>query len=422
MENQNRVITANDIEEARKRYPPELIHNTRLYEHQGLSEQFDASIWLDRQDEQPIRSYKGRGAFTAADAMTNEQLEKGLVCASHGNHAQGVAVVCNHLEVKGTIFMPETTPPIKVNATQRRGNGYVEVRKVGDSYDEADRNALEFASETDATFIHPFDDYGTVTGQGTVGLDILQKMQEMGKSVDMVLAPGGGGGLSAGIATYMNERSPNTEVVVVETTKSAAITASLEAQQVVTRDNISHFVESTAVQTPGKIPIEILSRLGIKTVTVDEGSLCNTWCEMFDDGVVAELAGVLSINALNEVQNLIRGKVVVCVISGGNVDRDDIPMFTRRANAFKRTMVILRLSIPARSGSLLDFLDNTGIRETGVNIDRFEFDKLGDHEPDKSTIRRMDLSANDPEDLSAFLEKLKGVPNCRVEDITDQEI
>ena len=339
---------------------------TPLMRNALLSERFDADIWLKREDLSPVRSYKLRGAF---NAMRKVIPEKSLfVCASAGNHAQGVAFMCKHFGVTGVIFMPVTTPEQKILKTRMFGGDAVEVRLVGDYFDASLHAAQQFCEEEGGHFLSPFDDEDVIEGQASVAVEIEQ---ELGRVPDHIVLPVGGGGLSAGTRSYFGDTCRYT---LVEPTGAPSLAAALKQGEPVDVSPIDPFVDGAAV---AKIGARTFARLkGVNpedVITLDEDRICCTITEMLNvEGIVLEPAGAMALEALGEVAGQIKGKTVVCIASGGNFDFERLPEVKERAQRYAGLKKYFILRLPQRPGALRDFLDMLGPHD---NITRFEYMK-----------------------------------------------
>ena len=307
------VLAPADVQRAAERLSG-VVRHTPLHHNANLSDRYRAQVFLKREDLQTVRSYKIRGAFNCMASLGAEALARGVVCASAGNHAQGVAYACSYMGSKGTIFMPSTTPSQKIKQVKLFGKEWVNIELVGDTYDDAYAAARRFEHRTGATFVHPFDDPAVMAGQGTVGLEILQDAPE---PIDYLLFAIGGGGLAAGMATVFRDVSPHTKLIGIEPEGAPAMRASLEAGQPVTLDRIDKFVDGAAVKRPGELTFQLCRQLLDAVLLVPEGKVCSAILQLYnEEAIVAEPAGALSVAALDFLQEEIRGKnVVVLVLS-----------------------------------------------------------------------------------------------------------
>ncbi|MPQ94380.1 threonine ammonia-lyase IlvA [Thioclava sp. JE_KL1] len=347
-----------------------LFEPTPLQLNAHLSKRFDAEVWLKREDLTPVRSYKIRGAFTAMRKLRERDPSAAhFVCASAGNHAQGVAFACRHFGVKGTIFMPVTTPQQKIDKTKTFGGDAVEIVLTGDYFDDTLASAQEFCREAGAHFLAPFDDADVIEGQASVGVEILD---QLGGAPDMVILPVGGGGLAAGVTGYLRATAPDTEFRFVEPLGGASLTAAVKAHEPVTISQVNSFVDGAAVARIGARPFAELGWVTPEQVHLaPEDRICITMLEMLNvEGVVLEPAGAMSVDILPELAETIRGKRVVCVTSGGNFDFERLPEVRERAQRYSGLKKYFILRLPQRPGALKDFLQMLGPDD---DIARFEY-------------------------------------------------
>ena len=339
---------------------------TPLLKNELLSARFDADIWLKREDLTPVRSYKLRGAFNAMRKVIPERSL--FVCASAGNHAQGVAFMCRHFGVQGVIFMPVTTPEQKILKTRMFGGDHAEVRLVGDYFDKTLLAAQAFCAEAGGHFLSPFDDDDVIEGQASVAVEIEQ---EMGRAPDHIVMPVGGGGLSAGVVGYFGDQCAYT---FVEPSGAKSLAAAIEEGAPVDVSPIDSFVDGAAVAKIGARPFERLKGVARADVMdLPEDRICQTIVEMLNvEGIVLEPAGAMSIEALGDLREQIRGKTVVCIVTGGNFDFERLPEVKERAQRYAGLKKYLILRLPQRPGALRDFLDRLGPND---NITRFEYMK-----------------------------------------------
>jgi threonine dehydratase len=345
---------------------------TPLQRNDHLSSKYGADIWLKREDLSPVRSYKIRGALNAmGKALARDPALEVFVCASAGNHAQGVAYVSRHFGVKGVIFMPVTTPQQKIDKTRVFGGDSIEIRLVGDYFDACLEAAQAYCAEAGGYFLSPFDDLDVIEGQASVAAEMTA---QLGRVPDMVVLPVGGGGLSAGVTRYMDEVVPDTDLRFVEPTGGQSLRAALAAGEPVKLDGVDSFVDGAAVAQIGKHPFEVLKGTDpAKMLDAPEDRICTTILEMLNlEGIVLEPAGALSVDALQDLAADIRGKTVVCVTSGGNFDFERLPEVKERAQRYTGVKKYLILRLPQRPGALKDFLNILGPDD---NIARFEYRK-----------------------------------------------
>lgn len=366
----NNEVTIEGIIEAEKNLAP-IVKKTELQLNANLSKKYDAQIYLKREDLQIVRSYKLRGAYNAISHLNNDELARGIVCASAGNHAQGVAFACQAKEIHGSIFMPSTTPNQKINQVKMFGGDFVEVKITGDTFDDSYNQAKSFCEENEKTFIHPFDDPKVVEGQGTVGVEIFK---DFVGEIDNILVAIGGGGLSAGICQYFNHVSPKTKIIGVEPEGAPSMQKSIEKGEIVELEEINKFVDGAAVKKVGKVNFPIVSKLIDKVLTVPEGKVCSTIIDLYNrEAIVAEPAGALTVASLDQVHDEIKGKNVVCIVSGSNNDLARMEEIKERSLLYEGLKHYFVIRFPQRSGALREFLDN--VLGPNDDITHFEYTK-----------------------------------------------
>ncbi len=349
----------------------DVVTHTPLQKNQVLSERYDCNVYLKREDLQVVRSFKIRGAFYQISSLSREELDNGVVCASAGNHAQGVAYSCRTLRIKGRIFMPSTTPRQKVDQVKFFGKEYVEVVLSGDTFDDSFTEAMVYSNENNMAFIHPFDQEKIIAGQGTAGMEIMNDIDE---NIDYLFAAIGGGGLISGVGTYIKSISPHTKIIGCEPAGAPAMKESLEKGKVVTLEKIDKFVDGAAVKKVGEIPFEICKNLLKDIVLVPEGKICTTILELYNqNAIVAEPAGAMSISALDFYKEEIKGKTVVCVVSGGNNDIGRMQEMRERSLIYEGLQYYFIIQFPQRSGALREFIQE--VVGPDDDISRFEYTK-----------------------------------------------
>ncbi|MFF2157486.1 threonine ammonia-lyase IlvA [Paenibacillus chitinolyticus] len=348
-----------------------VIEPSPLQRSELLSRQYDCNIYLKREDLQVVRSFKIRGAYNVIQSLTEEERSRGVVCASAGNHAQGVAYSCNHLGIEGKIFMPTTTPRQKISQVKMFGGPYVEVVLIGDTFDDSSTQARIYCERENKVFIHPFDDVRTIAGQGTVGLEVLNQMPV---SPDFIFTSIGGGGLAAGVGAYVKAVSPETAVIGVEPEGAAGMQRSMEAGRVVTLETVDKFVDGAAVKQVGEMTFEICRRVLDDIVLVPEGKECTTILDLYNNNaIVIEPAGALPVAALDAYRSQIVGKNIVCVISGGNNDIDRMQEIKERSLIYEGLKHYFLVNFPQRAGALREFLEE--VLGPTDDITRFEYMK-----------------------------------------------
>ncbi len=341
-----------------------------------LSERHGASVYLKREDLQAVRSYKIRGAYNFIAGLSPERLRAGVVCASAGNHAQGVAWSCRHLAVGGVVFLPRRTPRQKVARIRALAGDLVELRFAGDTFDDANAAAADYAAETGATVVPTFDHPMTVAGQGTVGLETVE---QLGAAPDVFVVPIGGGGLISGVAVTLEGLGATTRVVGAQPAGAPAMVRSLEAGHRVTIDITDDFVDGAVVRTPGQLTFAVVRDLVTEIEVVAEGRVCTEQLALYqDDGIVAEPAGALSIAALDGLGRSIEGKTVVCVLSGGNNDVARYGEILERSLVYEGLKHYFVVAFPQSPGALRRFLDEC-LGPTD-DIVLFEYVKKNDRE------------------------------------------
>lgn len=372
---------------------------TPLIFNQHLSEKFDANIYLKREDLQVVRSYKIRGAYNKIFNLNKNVIKNGVVCASAGNHAQGVAYSCNKLGIKGVILMPTPTPKQKIDRVKMFGNGFVEIILIGDTFDDAHKEALEYAERNSFQFVHPFDDPEVIEGQGTVGLEILEDTET---EIDYLFLPVGGGGLASGVSTVFKELSPLTKLIGVEPTGAPSMSESFKNNKVVRLNNIDGFVDGAAVQKVGELTFNICKNNLDKMITVNEGEICSTILQLYnEEGIVVEPAGALSVTALNHFRDELKGKTVVCVISGNNNDITRTEEIRERSLLYEGLKHYFIIRFAQRAGALKEFVNN--VLGPTDDISYFEYSKKNNRERGPAVVG---LELQSKNDFNELLERM----------------
>jgi threonine dehydratase len=376
-----------------------VVYHTPLMRNINLSERYAATILLKREDLQVVRSYKLRGAYNKISSLPQEQLQNGIVCASAGNHAQGVAFSCLKLKIKGWIFMPYTTSAQKVNQVKMFGKDQVEVVLTGDTFDASYSEALKFSESHGTAFIHPFDDPKVIAGQGTVGIEILE---DAVLPIDYLFLPVGGGGLASGVGSYFKQMSPSTIIVGVEPEGAPAMKKSLEAGEKVILEKIDKFVDGAAVKQVGDLTFEICKDALDEVITVPEGKVCSTILRLYnEEAIVAEPAGALTITALDYYKDRIKGKNVVCVVSGGNNDILRMEEIKERSMLYEGLKHYFIVNFPQRAGALREFVvDVLGPKD---NITHFEYTKKNSRERGPALVG---IELENPEDFQRLTQRM----------------
>lgn len=383
----------------------DVVNKTPLQRNDLLSNKYECDLFLKREDLQKVRSFKLRGAYNSIQSLSEEEREKGVVCASAGNHAQGVAYSCKTLEIQGKIFMPTTTPRQKVSQVKLFGDEYVEVILTGDTFDDSYEKAIQYCNDHDMTFIHPFDDSRTIVGQGTVGMEV---MNDIGHPPDYVFLSIGGGGLAAGVGTYIKSISPETKIIGVEPLGAPGMNRSLIEDKVVHLDSIDKFVDGAAVQQVGNLTFEICKNILDDIVIVPEGKVCTTILELYNDNaIVAEPAGALPIAALDFYKDKIKGKNVVCILSGGNNDIGRMQEIKEKSLIYEGLKHYFIVNFPQRAGALREFMED--VLGPQDDITRFEYTKKNNRESGPALVGIELKCREDYEPLISRL-KAKGFP------------
>ena len=356
-----------DFETAKARLQ-KIVNRTPLTYNHNLSRKHQCHVFLKREDLQVVRSYKLRGAYNMMSSLPAEQLQKGVVCASAGNHAQGFAYSCKKLNVKGVVFMPIITPNQKVNQTKMFGDGFIEVKLTGDTYDDCAVTAKQYTEENGMTFIPPFDDIRIIEGQATVGIEILEDQSD----IDFLFVPVGGGGLSSGVGSYFKTFSPKTKIIGLEPEGAPSMFEALKAGHPVTLDNIERFVDGASVKRVGDITFSICKEVLDDMHLVSEGKICTTILQLYnEDAIVVEPAGALSIAALDDYADVIKGKNVVCIVSGSNNDIDRMQEIKERSLQYEGLKHYFLVRFAQRPGALKEFVNH--VLGPGDDITRFEY-------------------------------------------------
>jgi threonine dehydratase len=343
-----------------------VVNRTPLTFNHNLSRKYQCNIFLKREDLQVVRSYKLRGAYNMMSLLPKEQLQKGVVCASAGNHAQGFAYSCKKLNAKGVVFMPIITPKQKIS--QMFGEDYIEVKLIGDTFDDCAVAAKQYTEENGMTFIPPFDDYRIIEGQGTVGVEILEDQSD----IDYLFVPVGGGGLSAGVGSYFKTYSPKTKIIGLEPEGAPSMFEALKAGHPVTLDNIERFVDGASVKRVGELTFSICKEVLDDMHLVPEGKVCSTILKLYnEDAIVVEPAGAMSIAALDDYADAIKGKNVVCIVSGSNNDIDRMQEIKERSLLYEGLKHYFLISFAQRPGALKEFVNN--VLGPTDDITRFEY-------------------------------------------------
>ena len=346
----------------------DVVKKTPLTYNHNLSRKYGCDVYLKREDLQIVRSYKLRGAYNMMSLLPSNQLTKGVVCASAGNHAQGFAYSCKKLNVQGVVFMPIITPNQKVSQTKMFGEGFVEVKLVGDTFDDCAVAAKKYTEEHGLTFIPPFDNIRIIEGQSTVGIEILEEQQ----NIDFIFLPVGGGGLSAGVGAYFKTYAPATEIIGVEPEGAPSMLTAIKAGQPVKLDNIDSFVDGAAVKRVGDATFEICKQVIDDMHLIPEGKICSTILKLYnEEAIVVEPAGAISVAALDDYADQIKGKKIVCIVSGSNNDIERMQEIKERSLQYEGLKHYFLIRFAQRPGALKEFVNQ--VLGPTDNITRFEY-------------------------------------------------
>lgn len=377
-----------------------VIRKTPWEYNERLSEETSASVFFKREDLQQIRSFKIRGAYNKISSLIPAQRAGGIICASAGNHAQGVAFSCKKLQIHGDIYMPATTPQQKVSQVRMFGEHYIHIILIGDTYDACQKEALKHAQKEKKVFIHPFDDKEVIEGQGTLALEILENSES---PIDYLFVPIGGGGLVSGILTVFQALSPQTKIIGVEPEGAPSMQQSLAEGKRVLLKTMDRFVDGAAVRQVGVLPFEICKSGLTEVVRVHEGKICQTILDLYNkEGIVAEPAGALAIAAVDLYKEKLKGKRVVALLCGGNNDIIRMPEISERALLYANLKHYFLIDFPQRAGALKEFV--TEILGPNDDITHFEFSKKSFRTNAPAVIG---IQLKDAKDLAGLVERMK---------------
>lgn len=377
-----------------------VIRQTPWEYNERLSEQTKATVFFKREDLQQIRSFKIRGAYNKISSLAPSLRNAGIICASAGNHAQGVAFSCKRLQIHGDIYMPATTPQQKVSQVRMFGEGYINIILIGDTYDACQKEALKHAKKENKVFIHPFDDKEVIEGQGTLALELLKNSKS---PIDYIFVPIGGGGLVSGILTVFQSLSPHTKIIGVEPDGAPSMHQSLAEGKRVTLKKMDRFVDGAAVRQVGALPFEICKTSLTDVIRVQEGKICQTILDLYNkEGIVAEPAGALAIAAIDQFKEALKGKRVVGLLCGGNNDIIRMPEIRERALLYANLKHYFLIDFPQRAGALKEFV--TEILGPNDDITHFEFSKKSFRTNAPAIVG---IQLKEASDLSSLLDRLK---------------
>ena len=361
---------------------------------------YNCNVFFKREDLQVVRSYKIRGAYNKMSSLTDAEKQKGIVCASAGNHAQGVALSCKELQIKGAIFMPAPTPKQKIEQVKMFGKQYITIVLEGDTFDDAYNAAMQVCNEEEKTFIHPFNDKKVIEGQATVGLEILAQAKE---AIDYIFIPVGGGGLSAGVSSVFKTLSPETKIIGVEPLGAPSMKIAIEKGENIPLETIDTFVDGASVKKVGDLNFGICQQNLDDVITVHEGEICQTILDLYNkNAIVVEPAGALSITALNTYADKIKGKNVVCIVSGSNNDITRTPEIKERALLYANLKHYFIVIFPQRAGALKEFVND--ILGEDDDITFFEYSKKTSKENGSAVVA---IQLKSAEDLAPLIKRMK---------------
>ncbi|HEY0473808.1 MAG TPA: threonine ammonia-lyase IlvA [Kribbella sp.] len=396
------IVDAQEVEAAVKRLDGVALR-TPLQRNLRLSDRTGAEVWLKREDLQIGRSYKLRGAYNLIAQLDDTTRSAGVVCASAGNHGQGLAYSCHTLDVHGRVYVPRTTPRQKRDRIAALGGRQIEVIVTGDTYDDAAAAALADIAESGATLVPAFDDARTVAGQGTVAVELVE---QLGHAPDVLVVPVGGGGLVAGVATWLAERHPGVRVVGVEPGGAASMIAALEAGEPVTLPHLDSFVDGAAVRRVGDVTLPLVAAAGVELTSIPEGLVCSEMLELYQtDGLIAEPAGALAAAALGHGVEVKPGESVVCLLSGGNNDVSRYGEILERSLVHEGLKHYFLVTFPQEPGALRQFLD--GVLGSDDDIALFEYVKRNNRE---TGVALVGIEIGRPADLAPLLARMDAAP------------
>ena len=394
-------ITLREIKKAQQNIS-DLVRHTPLIKMHHFSEKYQANIYFKREDLQRVRSYKIRGAFYKIKDLVAKKEVKTVVCASAGNHAQGVAQACHFLNISAIIFMPTTTPLQKIKQVEMFGKENIEIRLMGDTFDASYDIANEFSQSQNYEFVHPFNDKKIIAGQGTIALELLEDLKE---TIDYIFVPVGGGGLASGIISVFKEKSPNTKIIGIEPEGAPSLKTSLKKGVNIELQSIDKFVDGAAVKKMGDITFDICQKYIHDVISIPEGKVCSTLLKLYNEkAIVVEPAGALSIAALDFYSDKIKGKNVVCIVSGGNNDISRMEEIKERALLYEGLKHYFIINFPQRAGALKEFVVN--VLGENDDITFFEYTKKNSRARSAAVVGIELKSTSDFEPLLKRMEAL----------------
>lgn len=378
----------------------DVVVQTPLQKNERLSEFYGANIYIKREDLQHVRSFKLRGAYYKIKKIEEEAREFGVVAASAGNHAQGVAYACAHLKINAHIFMPQTTPKQKIDQVRMFGREFVEIILSGDTFDDSAASAMKFCEEQNKIFIHPFDDYDVMAGQGTVAVEIMNEIEE---PIDFVFGTIGGGGLMSGVSAYVKNLSPTSKIIGVEPAGASSMKAAFNNNGPIALDEIDKFVDGAAVKLVGSHTYEVCHKYLDDIIPVPEGKVCTTILDLYNKhAIIAEPAGALPVAALDFYADKIKGKSVVLIISGGNNDIDRMQEIKEKSLIYEGLLHYFIVNFPQRAGALRQFL--TSVLGPNDDITTFEYTKKNNKEAGPALVG---IELGQPGDYEGLVKRMK---------------
>ena len=377
-----------------------IILSTPLNLIDTYSNKYSSYVYVKREDLQVTRSFKIRGSFNKISSLSLNEKQKGIVCSSAGNHAQGVSLSCNKLKIKGTVFMPNTTPSIKVKKVREFGGEFITIKLIGDSYDDCYKEAIGYCKKNKKTFIHPFDDEKVIAGQGSLAYEIFKELSD---TIDYLFIPIGGGGLISGFISVFKQLSPKTKIIGVEPTGAASMHESLKNNKLIKLKQIDTFVDGAAVKKSGKIAFELCKKYLDGIILVPEGYICQTILDMYNnEGIIAEPAGAMSLASLNFYKNKIKNKKILCLVCGGNNDITRMGIIKERALLYTNLKHYFIINFPQRAGALKDFVTN--ILGPNDDITHFEYSKKTSKENGPAVVG---IQLKHEKDLNPLIKRMK---------------
>ena len=377
-----------------------IILSTPLNLIDTYSNKYSSYVYVKREDLQVTRSFKIRGSFNKISSLSLKEKQKGIVCSSAGNHAQGVSLSCNKLKINGTVFMPNTTPSIKVKKVKEFGGEFITIKLIGDSYDDCYKEAINYCNKNKKTFIHPFDDEKVIAGQGSLAYEIFKELND---TIDYLFIPIGGGGLVSGFISVFKQLSPKTKIIGVEPTGAASMHESLKKNKLIKLKQIDTFVDGAAVKKSGKIAFDLCKKYLDGIILVPEGYICQTILDMYNnEGIIAEPAGAMSLASLNFYKNKIKNKKILCLVCGGNNDITRMGIIKERALLYTNLKHYFIVNFPQRAGALKDFVSN--ILGPNDDITHFEYSKKTSKENGPAVVG---IQLKHEKDLKPLIKRMK---------------